>query len=170
MGVGVGISKSVCDGSTSVGDKVMAASGEAAEEAGNLSVGVAIKITTPLPVGSIVLAACSAGLGWSGDSAITSGRVAKGAGRQPSKSPASRKIPATNEKGERTARCRLLWSRFDICNPAKLIYFQCPFAARGEVLIFFYAAGNVREFFTISAEQDAVAFLPFSFLLIWLQA
>ena len=152
--------------SSTAGAKVIAASGEAAEEAGNLSVGVATGSTKPLLEDSTELAACSVGMDWPGDSAITSGNVARGAGRQPSKSPLSRIIPAPIEKGIRTTRCRLLRSRFDICNPAKLINFERPFAARGEVSVFFYAAGNVREFFTICAEQDAVAFLTFSFLLI----
>ncbi len=54
------------DGS-GVGDKRIAASGEAAEESADLSVGVAIRTTTPMPDDSTEMSACPAGVAWTPD-------------------------------------------------------------------------------------------------------
>jgi hypothetical protein len=117
IGVGVGVCEGVGDGS-GVGDKGIVAAGEAAVKAGKSNVDVAFGSTSTITVGFTVSVDRTAGMELAGDSEITSGIVARGAGRQPVKSSPRRKTKANNKIGIRTIRCRLLGSRFHICYPA----------------------------------------------------
>jgi len=126
MGVGVGVCVGVGDGS-GVGDKVIVAAGDAAEKAGKFRVDVAFGSAPAAAVDSTGSVDRTAGMVWVGASEITSGIVARGAGRQPSKSPPRRKAPASNKIEIRMIHCQLLEGKFHICYPTTVGTFPFKF-------------------------------------------